>query len=161
MALLTPDIMSATSVYIQCDEHSTNDLDLRRHFFLQRPTLDAVNGLSPSTTLQESQRLSNESQSQSQLQLQSQLQPQFPSQPQPEAEPEPISTFEQQQQEEERKQRALLLKAAREQYTLVTDHEIPSISHNGEILIKVTAIGLNPIDWKAPYVPYALLLFIP
>jgi hypothetical protein len=34
-------------------------------------------------------------------------------------------------------QRALLLKAAREQYTLVTDHAIPSILHKDEILVKV------------------------
>lgn len=34
-------------------------------------------------------------------------------------------------------QRALLLKAAREQYTLVTDHAIPSISNKDEILVKV------------------------
>ncbi|KNG87201.1 putative oxidoreductase, zinc-binding dehydrogenase family [Aspergillus nomiae NRRL 13137] len=47
-------------------------------------------------------------------------------------------------------QRALLLKAAREQYTLVTDHAIPSISNKDEILVKIVAIGLNPIDWKGP-----------
>lgn len=34
-------------------------------------------------------------------------------------------------------QSALLLKAAREQYTLVTDHAIPSISNKDEILVKV------------------------
>ncbi|KAE8393837.1 hypothetical protein ETB97_003215 [Aspergillus alliaceus] len=47
-------------------------------------------------------------------------------------------------------QRALLLKAAREQYILVTDHAIPSISNKDEILVKIVAIGLNPIDWKGP-----------
>lgn len=68
----------------------------------------------------------------------------------------------------EAKQRVLLLKGIREQYTLVNDHDIPSICHPGEILVKecsdsarrlrvlitslqVLAIGLNPIDWKAPY----------
>ncbi|KAJ5646117.1 hypothetical protein N7490_002489 [Penicillium lividum] len=50
----------------------------------------------------------------------------------------------------EAKQRVLLLKAAREQYTLVDDHHIPSILHPGEVLVKVLAIGLNPIDWKGP-----------
>ncbi|KAJ6013889.1 Polyketide synthase enoylreductase [Penicillium herquei] len=48
------------------------------------------------------------------------------------------------------KQRVLLLKAAREQYTLVDDHHVPSILHPGEVLVKVLAIGLNPIDWKGP-----------
>ncbi|THC98085.1 hypothetical protein EYZ11_002437 [Aspergillus tanneri] len=47
-------------------------------------------------------------------------------------------------------QRALLLKAAREQYTLVTDHAIPSTHSKDEILVKILAIGLNPIDWKGP-----------
>ncbi|KAF9889367.1 hypothetical protein FE257_007477 [Aspergillus nanangensis] len=49
-----------------------------------------------------------------------------------------------------RTQNALLLKQAREQYTLVNDHSIPSISNKDEILVKVLAIGLNPIDWKGP-----------
>lgn len=35
------------------------------------------------------------------------------------------------------RQRVLLLKGAREQYTLVDDHSIPSILHHGEILVKV------------------------
>ncbi|PLN84789.1 oxidoreductase [Aspergillus taichungensis] len=46
-------------------------------------------------------------------------------------------------------QRALLLQAAREQYTLVHDHAIPDPAH-GEILVKIVAIGLNPVDWKGP-----------
>ncbi|RFU26354.1 hypothetical protein B7463_g9984, partial [Scytalidium lignicola] len=46
-------------------------------------------------------------------------------------------------------QNALLLYAVKEKYTLVTDYAAPSVIHDGEILIKVTAIGLNPIDWKA------------
>lgn len=55
-----------------------------------------------------------------------------------------------QHQHQEPKQSVLLIKGIREQYTLVTDHAIPSILHKGEILVKVVAIGLNPIDWKAP-----------
>lgn len=51
-------------------------------------------------------------------------------------------------------QNALLLHAIKEKYTLVTDHAVPSILHQDEILIEVSAIGLNPIDWKAPYVLY-------
>ncbi|KAK2785230.1 hypothetical protein FQN52_008567 [Onygenales sp. PD_12] len=47
------------------------------------------------------------------------------------------------------KQRALLLNAPREQYTLQTEHDIPILTHRDEILIKVLAIGLNPIDWKS------------
>ena len=37
----------------------------------------------------------------------------------------------------EARQKVLLLKGAREQYTLVDDHNIPSILHPGEILVKV------------------------
>ncbi|KAL1885679.1 hypothetical protein Plec18167_001174 [Paecilomyces lecythidis] len=48
------------------------------------------------------------------------------------------------------KQNVLLLHAAREKYKLIEDHAIPTLIHNGEILVKVLAIGLNPIDWKAP-----------
>lgn len=38
---------------------------------------------------------------------------------------------------EESRQRVLLLKGAREQYALVDDHAIPSVLHEGEILVKV------------------------
>lgn len=37
----------------------------------------------------------------------------------------------------ETRQKVLLLKGAREQYTLVDDHTVPSILHPGEILVKV------------------------
>ncbi|KAL1981032.1 hypothetical protein VTN96DRAFT_3141 [Rasamsonia emersonii] len=47
-------------------------------------------------------------------------------------------------------QQVLLLHAPKEKYTLVTDHAVPSIIHDREVLIKISAIGLNPIDWKAP-----------
>lgn len=50
------------------------------------------------------------------------------------------------------RQKALLLHGAQQQYTLVTDHIVPEILRDGEILIKVLAIGLNPVDWKGPYV---------
>jgi hypothetical protein len=49
-------------------------------------------------------------------------------------------------------QNALVLHAVKEKYALVSDHSVPSILHQDEILIKISAIGLNPIDWKAPYV---------
>ncbi|KAJ5565718.1 Polyketide synthase enoylreductase [Penicillium sp. DV-2018c] len=48
------------------------------------------------------------------------------------------------------RQKVLLLKGPREQYALVDDHAIPSVLHEGEILVKVLAIGLNPVDWKGP-----------
>lgn len=50
------------------------------------------------------------------------------------------------------KQSALLLPAIREPYDLKEDHWIPRIQSDYELLVQVTAVGLNPIDWKAPYV---------
>ena len=50
------------------------------------------------------------------------------------------------------RQKALLLHGAHQQYTLVTDHIVPEILRVGEILVKVVTIGLNPVDWKGPYV---------
>ncbi|RAK99605.1 zinc-binding alcohol dehydrogenase family protein [Aspergillus ibericus CBS 121593] len=47
-------------------------------------------------------------------------------------------------------QSALLLKGVGEKYTLVTDHAIPTISKKDEILVKIQAVGLNPVDWKGP-----------
>ncbi|PYI03244.1 oxidoreductase [Aspergillus sclerotiicarbonarius CBS 121057] len=47
-------------------------------------------------------------------------------------------------------QSALLLKGVGEQYTLVTDHAIPAITKKDEILVKIQAVGLNPVDWKGP-----------
>lgn len=49
-----------------------------------------------------------------------------------------------------RRQHALLLHTARQPYDLATSHETPEIKLADELLIKVEAIGLNPIDWKAP-----------
>ncbi|GIC87394.1 zinc-binding alcohol dehydrogenase family protein [Aspergillus udagawae] len=53
-------------------------------------------------------------------------------------------------QHKKTKQSALLLKGVGEQYTLVTDHGVPTVAHEDEILVKIMAIGLNPIDWKGP-----------
>ncbi|XP_014558476.1 hypothetical protein COCVIDRAFT_94621 [Bipolaris victoriae FI3] len=47
-------------------------------------------------------------------------------------------------------QHALLLHAARQPYDLSTSHATPTIKLGNELLIRVEAIGLNPIDWKAP-----------
>lgn len=46
-------------------------------------------------------------------------------------------------------QKALLLRAPRQRYELVHDHPLPALAGPHEILIKVEAIGLNPIDWKS------------
>lgn len=51
------------------------------------------------------------------------------------------------------RQKALLLHGAQQPYTFVTDHAVPVIGKEGEILVKVVVIGLNPVDWKGPYVP--------
>ncbi|USP77307.1 hypothetical protein yc1106_04581 [Curvularia clavata] len=48
------------------------------------------------------------------------------------------------------RQHALLLHAARQPYDLATSHATPEVKFANELLIKVEAIGLNPIDWKAP-----------
>ncbi|KAL4773257.1 chaperonin 10-like protein [Aspergillus nidulans var. acristatus] len=53
-------------------------------------------------------------------------------------------------------QRALLVHAAQQPYALVTDHAVPAILHKDEILIKVIAIGLNPVDWKGPAYNFGL-----
>lgn len=47
-------------------------------------------------------------------------------------------------------QSALLLHAIRKPYEVATDYAIPEIQNDTELLIKVTAVGLNPIDWKSP-----------
>ncbi|KAF1943942.1 GroES-like protein [Clathrospora elynae] len=49
-----------------------------------------------------------------------------------------------------RVQSALMLHAIRQPYELSTDHEVPVVQHNHELLLKVNAVGLNPIDWKGP-----------
>ena len=67
-------------------------------------------------------------------------------------------TIEQAQQKGEEEtlpivQSALKLHAIRQPYEVSDDHPLPSIQHDSELLVKVQAIGLNPIDWKAPYEP--------
>ena len=47
-------------------------------------------------------------------------------------------------------QSALLLHAPRQPYELDTHQPLPRIESDHELLVKVSAIGLNPIDWKAP-----------
>ncbi|KAF2667823.1 GroES-like protein [Microthyrium microscopicum] len=47
-------------------------------------------------------------------------------------------------------QRVLLLHAMKEKYRLEEKYEMPKILHPEEIIVRTDAIGLNPIDWKAP-----------
>jgi hypothetical protein len=49
-------------------------------------------------------------------------------------------------------QSALILHAIRQPYSVTEDHEVPALRTDTELLVKVEAVGLNPIDWKAPYV---------
>ncbi|KAI9711596.1 MAG: hypothetical protein M1812_007118 [Candelaria pacifica] len=48
------------------------------------------------------------------------------------------------------KQEILLLHGSKQKYTLTNDYEIPVVESKREMLIRVSVIGLNPIDWKAP-----------
>ncbi|CAK7265226.1 hypothetical protein SEPCBS57363_001473 [Sporothrix epigloea] len=47
-------------------------------------------------------------------------------------------------------QQVLLLHAPKEPYHLTKDYSVPAIVHGRELLVRTHAIGLNPIDWKAP-----------
>ncbi|KAK7216844.1 hypothetical protein V2G26_004847 [Clonostachys chloroleuca] len=47
-------------------------------------------------------------------------------------------------------QAAVLLHAPKQPYQLTSDHPVPELLHENEILVRTRAIGLNPIDWKSP-----------
>ncbi|KID82539.1 GroES-like protein [Metarhizium guizhouense ARSEF 977] len=47
-------------------------------------------------------------------------------------------------------QTVLLLRAPRQRYDLVEEYPVPRLAHESEVLVRNRAIGLNPIDWKAP-----------
>lgn len=47
-------------------------------------------------------------------------------------------------------QEVLLLHAIRQPYQVTAGYPVPVIQHDDELLVRVEAIGLNPIDWKAP-----------
>lgn len=49
-------------------------------------------------------------------------------------------------------QEVLLLHAPKQRYAHIKQQPIPTLDHDHEMLVAVEAIGLNPIDWKAPYV---------
>ena len=46
-------------------------------------------------------------------------------------------------------QRVLLLYEPKQDYRIVDDYPVPGL-RDDEVLVKTKAIGLNPIDWKAP-----------
>lgn len=52
-----------------------------------------------------------------------------------------------------RSQIALVLQGLRQPYTITPAHPVPLLSYPDELMIKIQAIGLNPIDWKSVYVP--------
>jgi len=47
-------------------------------------------------------------------------------------------------------QNVLLVHGPGQEYKLTRDHDIPELKSDDEVLIRVVAIGLNPIDWKGP-----------
>jgi hypothetical protein len=49
-------------------------------------------------------------------------------------------------------QEILWLHAPKQRYAHAKEQPIPTLDHDHEMLVAVEAIGLNPIDWKAPYV---------
>lgn len=48
------------------------------------------------------------------------------------------------------RQRLLLLHGPKQDYVLTDDHPVPVTDAHHEVVVRVTTIGLNPIDWKAP-----------
>jgi hypothetical protein len=49
-------------------------------------------------------------------------------------------------------QEVLLLHAPKQKYTHTKQQPIPRLENDREMLVEVEVVGLNPIDWKAPYV---------
>ena len=47
-------------------------------------------------------------------------------------------------------QDVLLIHSPGEKYTVEKGYDIPELTGENEILVKVFAIGLNPVDWKGP-----------
>lgn len=60
--------------------------------------------------------------------------------------------IEQQQHGVPSSQTAVLLYEPRQAYHVVHSYPVPDISNESEVLVRVRVIGLNPIDWKGPYV---------
>jgi hypothetical protein len=53
-------------------------------------------------------------------------------------------------------QDVLLIHGPGQEYKLTQNHRIPSLNAENEILVKVIAVGLNPIDWKGPEYNFGL-----
>ncbi|KAI3393950.1 hypothetical protein diail_3474 [Diaporthe ilicicola] len=53
-------------------------------------------------------------------------------------------------------QTILLLTGPKQPYELVNDYPVPELNNGSEVLVKTRAIGLNPIDWKAPDYNFAI-----
>ncbi|KAK3317531.1 chaperonin 10-like protein [Cercophora scortea] len=53
-------------------------------------------------------------------------------------------------------QTVLLLHAARQPYQLTENYPVPQVQGEHEVLVRTQAIGLNPIDWKAPDFNFAI-----
>lgn len=49
-----------------------------------------------------------------------------------------------------RSQEVLLLHGPKQKYEHTIEHPVPKLDKDHDMLIEVEAIGLNPIDWKAP-----------
>jgi hypothetical protein len=49
-------------------------------------------------------------------------------------------------------QEVLLLHGPKQKYAHTREQPIPSLKNDREMLVEVEVVGLNPIDWKAPYV---------
>ena len=50
------------------------------------------------------------------------------------------------------KQNILLLHAAKQDYEHTEEAPVPQIQSENDVLLQTKVIGLNPIDWKGPYV---------
>lgn len=53
-------------------------------------------------------------------------------------------------------QSILLLYGPRQPYQLVEQYPVPQLKNEREVLVRTRAIGLNPIDWKAPDYNFAI-----
>ncbi|KAK3689291.1 chaperonin 10-like protein [Podospora appendiculata] len=75
-----------------------------------------------------------------------------------------VAVPEEQEEEEEEEsplptpqtQTVLLLHAARQPYQLTENYPVPQVQGEHEVLVRTQAIGLNPIDWKAPDFNFAI-----
>lgn len=60
-----------------------------------------------------------------------------------------------------RRQKALVLHGLKQRFVLTEEHSVPETRSSDELVVKIHAIGLNPIDWKSvdygfgiPVLPY-------